>query len=589
MIPRLRPIRRSANLSAEWVSASGSLVPCLVEALFPDATHIVVLDSSLTTSSSYEQTQSIIVPGGKHAGPLGFSLTHSISGGDACSVQTMNSRDQYEVTGEGFVAQKVRQQIEVVRSGRGGFYDVLRAGLTCDVERTQAELSAEPALTERTEFSLGWIGAFGYELKHHSDWVQHSPTAVAEPYRSKYPDAALLWADRAVIVDHDTQKITLLALACAAPEMRGSRGYTMPGSGTLLEHINATQHEWVTDSLRIVNSLGNRESDLPVQRAKRSSVQNTSVPETPHTNSTEAAESAGTPDVSSPTTAATEKATALNFSFDQDHEGYIASIQRAQRFISAGHTYEVCLTNTAEGPALSDPWRAYLSLRTVSPVPYGSYLRFGDLHVLSASPERFLSVSAEGRVSAKPIKGTRPRSGNRADDEMWRRELRNSDKDRAENLMIVDLLRNDLSMVAEIGSVAVTTLFGLESYSHVHQLVSTIEAQLAAGKTAVDVLEIAFPGGSMTGAPKTRTMELLESLERRARGLYSGAIGWLGLDGAADLSITIRTLVTDKQSTTFGVGGAIVADSDPEAEWQEILVKASALLEALEAQLGDVT
>ncbi|MBC2682536.1 aminodeoxychorismate synthase component I [Corynebacterium sp. 4HC-13] len=589
MIPRLRPIRHSANLGEEWVSTSRSLVPCLVEALFPDATHIVVLDSSLTTSSSYEQTQSIIVPGGTHAGPLGFSLTHSISGDNACSVQGMNSRDHYEVTGEGFIAQKVRQQIEVVHSGRGGFYDVLRAGLTCSVEHTGARLSAEPALPAHTEFSLGWIGAFGYELKHHSDWVQQSPTAVAEPHRSKYPDAALLWADRAVIVDHDTHKITLLALACAEPEMRAGRDCTMPGSGTLLEHINATQHEWVTNSLRIVNSLGNRASDLPVQHTNRSPVQNTSDPETPHTNSPAAVETAEKADVSNRTTAATEKTTALNFSFDQDHEGYVASIHRAQRLISAGHTYEVCLTNTAEGPALPDPWRAYLSLRAVSPVPYGSYLRFGDLHVLSASPERFLSVSAGGRVSAKPIKGTRPRSDDRADDEMWGRELRNSDKDRAENLMIVDLLRNDLSMVAEIGSVAVTRLFGIESYSHVHQLVSTIEAQLAVGRTAVDVLEIAFPGGSMTGAPKTRTMELLESLEQRARGLYSGAIGWLGLDGAADLSITIRTLVTDRQSTTFGVGGAIVADSDPEAEWQEILVKASALLEALEAQLDDVT
>ncbi len=228
------------------------------------------------------------------------------------------------------------------------------------------------------------------------------------------------------------------------------------------------------------------------------------------------------------------------------------------------------------------------------------------LHVLSASPERFLRIRRAPAASpdavttaptgttpgplfveAKPIKGTRPR-GTGAEDERWRRELQSSEKDRAENLMIVDLLRNDLAKICRPGSVRVPELFAVESYSHVHQLVSTITGELdgGAGADAVDCLAACFPGGSMTGAPKVRSMELLEDLEGTARGLYSGAIGWLSPTGEADLSITIRTLIDNGRESSFGGGGASVADSDPEAEWQEILVKASALLEALDARIA---
>ncbi|WP_275040648.1 anthranilate synthase component I family protein [Nocardiopsis xinjiangensis] len=188
-------------------------------------------------------------------------------------------------------------------------------------------------------------------------------------------------------------------------------------------------------------------------------------------------------------------------------------------------------------------------------------------------------------VQAKPIKGTRPRGGTEAEDTAIVRDLATSTKDQAENLMIVDLLRNDLNRVCVAGSVHAPKLFDIETYSQVHQMVSTIEGRLAPDRTAVGCVRSCFPGGSMTGAPKVRTMEIIDSLEHRARGYYSGAVGWFSLSGAADLNIVIRTLVSDEHSCTFGVGGAIVALSDPEEEHEETLVKSRAVLTALNARI----
>lgn len=275
-----------------------------------------------------------------------------------------------------------------------------------------------------------------------------------------------------------------------------------------------------------------------------------------------------------------------HFTFDHTRAEYLECIAQAQEAIAAGDTYEVCLTTTASGSALADPLGTYRQLRRTSPVPYGAFLRFGNLSILSASPERFLKVDCDGKVSAKPIKGTRPRGATPEEDAALAADLASHPKDRAENLMIVDLLRNDLGRVCTPGSIRVPELFAVESFSHVHQLVSTIEGTLAPGAGAADLLAACFPGGSMTGAPKISTMDLIDALERRPRGFYSGAIGWLSPNGAADLSITIRTLVDDGRQCTFGVGGAIVADSVPEAEYEEILTKASALLEALNSTVS---
>src|SRR5262249_5845361 len=248
---------------------------------------------------------------------------------------------------------------------------------------------------------------------------------------------------------------------------------------------------------------------------------------------------------------------------------YLDKIASCQRLIEAGETYEVCLTNMLEAPGTIDPWPAYRSLRRDNPVPYGAFLHFGDLSVLSASPERFLRIDAAGTVESKPVKGTRPRGRSAADDSRLAAELAASEKERAENLMIVDLVRNDLGVTAVPGSVRVERIFDVETYRTVHQLVSTIRARVRPGASAVDCIRAAFPAGSMTGAPKIATMRIIDELEAGPRGVYSGAIGYLALGGAADLSVTIRTLVVTPGAVRFGVGGAITALSDPDAEFEE--------------------
>ncbi|MEO1057577.1 MAG: anthranilate synthase component I family protein, partial [Actinomycetota bacterium] len=228
-----------------------------------------------------------------------------------------------------------------------------------------------------------------------------------------------------------------------------------------------------------------------------------------------------------------------------------------------------------------DPLLVYEALRRVSPVPHAAYFDVGEFAVLSASPERFVRVDREGVIEAKPIKGTAGRHHDRAVDEARAETLRTNEKDRSENLMIVDLLRNDLGEVAEVGSVSVPRLFDIETFSTVHQLVSTVRAQLRDGLSAFDCVDAAFPGGSMTGAPKKRTMEIIDRLESGPRGVYSGALGYFAHNGSADLSIVIRTVVVHPDRATIGAGGAIVALSDPAAELAEMKLKTQATLRAL--------
>jgi para-aminobenzoate synthetase component 1 len=222
----------------------------------------------------------------------------------------------------------------------------------------------------------------------------------------------------------------------------------------------------------------------------------------------------------------------------------------------------------------------YDELRRQNPAPFAAFVDFGETALLSSSPERFLKVES-GVIETRPIKGTRPRGSNPALDAALARELEASEKDRAENLMIVDLLRNDVGRVAKLGSVQVPVLLGLETYATVHHLVSVVTAALDDGKTAADLLQAAFPGGSVTGAPKIRAMEIIAELEPTERGPYCGAIGYLSAGGAMDTNIVIRTLLIDRDRITFQVGGGIVADSDPQAEWEESLTKAKALIQTL--------
>lgn len=264
-------------------------------------------------------------------------------------------------------------------------------------------------------------------------------------------------------------------------------------------------------------------------------------------------------------------------------EAYMDSVRASQHEIYEGNSYEVCLTAQTNAripnPSPELFFELYRRQRAHNSAPYAAYLRCGDFSVLSSSPERFLSVDTHRNAQTKPIKGTVPRGATPEEDAAAAAWLRTDEKTRAENLMIVDLLRNDLSLVSEPHTVRVPVLMGVESYSTVHQLVSTVSSRLREGVSAVAAARACFPGGSMTGAPKPSTMQIIEGLEGRARGVYSGALGFVSVDGSANLSIVIRTLVAhDEGTVTLAAGGAVVADSDPAAEYEEMLTKLRAAL-----------
>jgi para-aminobenzoate synthetase component 1 len=267
---------------------------------------------------------------------------------------------------------------------------------------------------------------------------------------------------------------------------------------------------------------------------------------------------------------------------DLDGNRYKAMVRKTIDYIEAGDIYQANITQRfrAKLGADFDRLALYDALRRRNPATFAAYLDFGDVAILSSSPERFLQV-ADGQVETRPIKGTRPRGRTASEDQALAAELLASEKDRAENLMIVDLLRNDLSRVCEIGSVKAPVLFGLESFATVHHLVSVVTGRLAADRTTVDLLRAAFPGGSVTGAPKIRAMEIIAELEPTTRGPYCGAIGYLSADGGMDTNIVIRTYCILKDEISFQVGGGMVADSDPQAELEESLAKAKALIETL--------
>ncbi|MFF4286876.1 aminodeoxychorismate synthase component I [Streptomyces sp. NPDC001633] len=364
------------------------------------------------------------------------------------------------------------------------------------------------------DFALGWVGYLGYELK--------AQCGGERAHRSTEPDATMVFADRAVVLDHLHGTTYLLALAEDG-------------------HPDAARR-WLADTARRITAPAGRTPAPP---------------------------------------AAPQPLRDLRLRHDR--ERYLRLIAECQEEIAAGETYEVCLTNMAEADGDLDPWDAYRTLRRVSPAPFGALLAFGETAVLSTSPERFLRIGADRIAESRPIKGTRPRGATPAEDAALRDQLRGDEKDRSENLMIVDLVRNDLGRCAEPGSVRADDLFRVESYETVHQLVSTVRARLRPERSAVDCVRAAFPGGSMTGAPKIRTMQIIDRLEGGPRGVYSGAIGYFSLSGAADLSIVIRTVVLTPGRVRYGTGGAIVALSCPEAEFEETAVKAAPLLALTDA------
>ncbi|MBI5685839.1 MAG: aminodeoxychorismate synthase component I [Verrucomicrobia bacterium] len=261
-------------------------------------------------------------------------------------------------------------------------------------------------------------------------------------------------------------------------------------------------------------------------------------------------------------------------------EEYEHAIRRILDYIAAGDVYQINFSQRFRARTVAGPEMLYHALRTANPAPFAAYLDCGVGQVLSSSPERFLQIRGRS-IQTRPIKGTRPRTGNEQADQKAARELMMSAKDQAELLMITDLERNDLGRVCEFGSVHVPELVTLESYATVLHLVSTVEGRLADGVTAVDAIRACFPGGSITGAPKIRAMEIIDELEPSARGVYTGAIGYLGFNGVADFNIAIRTMVYQDGAVHFHAGGGIVADSEPALEYEETLHKARGMVQAL--------
>lgn len=341
-------------------------------------------------------------------------------------------------------------------------------------------------------------------------------------HHSLFPDTVMAFCDRGMVIDHVLKQIHLLALA--------------PND----DHAEA--RKWIDDTSMILSNIDPLRQNEPDKLPQSFSLERP-------------------------------------FVLRHSKQKYIELIKKSQEYIRHGETYEVCLTNMATARSDADPWTAYRMLRRSNPTPYSAYLQLKDLCILSCSPERFLTISKDRIAESKPIKGTRGRSNDPVEDKKLSEKLLESEKENAENLMIVDLVRHDLGKTAELNSVEVTKLFALESYKTVHQMVSTIRSKIRSDASPCQCIRNAFPGGSMTGAPKLRTMQILDSLEEGARGIYSGAIGYFSLSGAVDLSIVIRTLVMSHGKLSFGVGGAITTLSDPEEEFEEIRVKAKAFLE----------
>jgi para-aminobenzoate synthetase len=363
----------------------------------------------------------------------------------------------------------------------------------------------------------GFVGYFGYELK--------AECGASARHTSELPDAMWIFADRLAVINHANDTVHLVALSGTSPQSETAALSWLDSAETIVREV--TDHSAAPAEFD--------QSESPNPAVLRASAE-----------------------------------TALA----RDREQYLADVLRCKEKLLAGETYEVCVTNTLLFPRTVDPLRFYDRLRRRNPAPYSAYLSAGGVQIACSSPERFLRIDRSHMVESKPIKGTVARGLPPDEDERLRMSLASDPKTRAENLMIVDLLRNDLGRVCEPGTVHVPTLMQVESYATVHQLVSTVRGRLRHDVSAVDCVRACFPGGSMTGAPKLRTMEIIDEIETRARGPYSGTIGFLSCNGTADLNIAIRTAVFTENDLLIGAGGAIVLDSDPVAEYEEMLLKA---------------
>ncbi len=451
---------------------------------------------------------------------------------DSSQVEKGRSRFSFFGDDSGPLAEFVRYDVtsgvcEIERAGRptrkvrASVFDYLKRQLT----HRHVDATGLPF-----DFTGGYVGYFGYETKADCGPSSQNaggpaPSAPANVHQAQTSDACWLFADRLIAVDHQEGYTYAVCVAEDSPQ-------------ATLEAA-----DWLDSALAQLSFVSGRQPPQALPAAE-------------------------------PDPASAEPWLV------RDRATYLADIAACRRELTAGTSYEVCLTNAARLPAPADAFDFYRVLRRVNPAPYAAFLRFGDLEVAGSSPERFLRITRDGMAEARPIKGTAPRGDDPAEDDRLRDSLAADDKTRAENLMIVDLLRNDLGQVCRTGTVRVSRLMVAETYATVHQLVSYVEGRLREGTASVDAVRACFPGGSMTGAPKLRTMEIIDTLETEARGVYSGALGYLGCSGGADLSIVIRTAVIADGEMQLGAGGAIVLGSDPVAEYDEMLLKTAAQMRA---------
>jgi len=411
---------------------------------------------------------------------------------------------------------------------RGSEINLIQDGKTSRVQANPFDLLKKPfssySLASRAgmpPFLGGMVGYFGYDLGR---FIEVIPSLSVDDI--PIPDAYLAFYDTVVIFDHAKDRVYI-----------SSTGFPEESETLRKKRAVAKIKEWE----RKLSSL-NKGNPKPLHFP----VSDTS------------------PQLTS------------NFTYDQ----YISAINKAKEYIAAGDIYQVNLSQRFTSEAHTPPFPLYKRLRTINPAPFAAYLNFDEITVLSSSPERFLRISGK-RVETRPIKGTRPRGKSSSEDRSLKSELLKSKKDRAELIMIVDLERNDLGRVCKYGSVSVPELSTLETYSTVFHMVSTITGTLREECDHIDCLRACFPGGSITGAPKIRSMEIIEELEPTRRKIYTGSLGYLGFNGQTDLNIVIRTMVIADGKVYFQSGGGIVADSDPEKEYEETIHKAVALISAL--------
>jgi para-aminobenzoate synthetase component I len=394
-------------------------------------------------------------------------------------------------------------------------------------------------------FLGGAVGYFGYDLCH---FIERLPSTAID--NLKLPGSYFAFYDTIVAFDHLEKKAYLVATGF--PEME--EGQRLRRARMRLEEMK----DWLCPSHSVI--AVSRSPEQNEGKAKQSRVGDCFVATAPRNDRQ-------------------NKEIMLKSNFTP--EEYIKAVNRVREYIAAGDVFQVNLSQRFEADLKIPPYELYKRLRTVNPAPFASYLNFPGVAIVSASPERFLKVQGE-LVETRPIKGTRPRGRDSVEDERLAHELTHSTKDRAENMMIVDLERNDLGRVCHYGTVKVTELAILETFPTVFHLTSTVVGRLRRGKSNIDLLKATFPGGSITGAPKVRAMEIIDELEPTKRSVYTGSVGYLSFNEDMDINIVIRTFLIKEGKAYFQVGGGIIYDSDSEAEYRETLDKARALIQALQ-------